>query len=47
VEALITGEVAADGSVTLPAPFERHRIGLAAFDPARAFHASGAESLVL
>jgi glycine/D-amino acid oxidase-like deaminating enzyme len=47
VEALITGEVAADGSVTLPVPFERHRIGLAAFDPARAFHASGAESLVL
>ena len=46
VEALITGD-AQDGFITLPEPFERHRIGLAAFDPARDFAASAAESIVL
>lgn len=46
VEALITGD-AGDGYVTLPEPFERHRIGLSAFDPARDFDAAAAESLVL
>lgn len=46
VEALITGD-AKDGYVALPKPFARHRIGLAAFDPSRDFHASAAESIVL
>lgn len=46
VEAIVTGDADA-GFLTLPAPFERHRIGLAAFDPARDFHAASGESLVL
>jgi glycine/D-amino acid oxidase-like deaminating enzyme len=46
VEALITGD-AREGFVTLPEPFERHRLRVAAFDPARDFSASSGESIVL
>ena len=46
VEALITG-AAIDGRVALPAPFERHSISVATFDPTRGFSASAGESLVL
>ena len=46
VEALLAGDVD-DGRVRLPAPFERHSIGLATFDPARDFSASHGEAIVL
>ena len=46
VEALLAGDVAPDGTVRLPPPFERHTIDLATFDPARDFTAH-AESMVL
>jgi glycine/D-amino acid oxidase-like deaminating enzyme len=46
VEKLVTGEVG-DGRVRLPAPFERHTLDLAAFDPSREFTRSGAETAVL
>lgn len=45
VEAILNGEAAA-GAVRLPAPFERHSIRLAAFDPRRDF-AAQVESVVL
>jgi sarcosine oxidase subunit beta len=46
VEALLADD-AKEGLVQLPAPFERHTIALAAFDPARDFAATRAESVVL
>ncbi len=46
VEALLAGDVGADGTVRLPPPFEHHAIDLATFDPARDFTAHG-ESMVL
>lgn len=46
VEAILCGD-ATDGRVALPAPFERHSITLATFDPARDFTSSHAEVLVL
>ncbi len=44
--AIITGDVT-DGAVTLPDPFADHHITLAAFDPARDFHRSPHEAMVL
>jgi glycine/D-amino acid oxidase-like deaminating enzyme len=46
VEALVAGD-AVDGRVQLPAPFEDHSLDLAAFDPARDFTRSRAETTVL
>jgi glycine/D-amino acid oxidase-like deaminating enzyme len=46
IEALLAGDVDADGTVRLPPPFERHAIDLATFDPARDFTAHS-ESMVL
>ena len=46
VEALLAGDVL-DGKVCLPAPFERHRISLAPFTPARDFAISHGEAIVL
>jgi glycine/D-amino acid oxidase-like deaminating enzyme len=46
VEAILSGD-AQDGAVRLPPPFEHHSIILAAFDPARDFSRSQAESQVL
>jgi sarcosine oxidase, subunit beta len=46
VEALLAGDTK-DGRVRLPPPFETHTIDLQAFNPARDFSASHAESTVL
>jgi glycine/D-amino acid oxidase-like deaminating enzyme len=46
IEALVGGD-ASDGNVRLPAPFERHCLDLAAFDPSRDFRRSTVETAVL
>lgn len=46
VEAIVCGD-ARDGRVGLPAPFDRHAIDLAVFDPGRDVRASERESAVL